>query len=107
MAPGQGWGNGGGGGFLRILGIIYLIKQIRNRRRERRERAAASHTGEHADQDLRTAASRPAGRANARANLNPARVTLAPARAQSGRTFPATALARADRRIRACYLSGA
>ena len=48
MAPGQGWGNTGGG-FLRVLGIIYLIKQIRKRRQARRESAEASGTRENAD----------------------------------------------------------
>lgn len=44
MAPGQGWGPAGGGGFLRILGIVYLIKQIRHRRQERREHAEPDGT---------------------------------------------------------------
>jgi len=31
----QNWNAGGGGGFLRILGIIYLVRLIRDRRRAR------------------------------------------------------------------------
>lgn len=46
MASDQSWGNAGGGGFLRVLGIIYLVKIIRQRRRERREHMEASGTGE-------------------------------------------------------------
>jgi hypothetical protein len=32
----QTWSAGGGGGFLRILGITYLVRLIRDRRRARR-----------------------------------------------------------------------
>ena len=46
MASSQGWDPGGGGDFLRILGIIYLVKLIRRRRREARERAEADNTAE-------------------------------------------------------------
>jgi hypothetical protein len=54
MAAGQGWGNAGGGGFLRILGIVYLIKQIRKRRRNAGN-ARKPETPQNADQDLRAA----------------------------------------------------
>jgi hypothetical protein len=38
VAQNQNWGfsAGGGGGFLKVLGIIYLVKIIRGRREQRR-----------------------------------------------------------------------
>jgi hypothetical protein len=46
MATGQGWGNAGQGGFLRILGIVYLVKLIRQRRQERHRRAESQPRAE-------------------------------------------------------------